>query len=239
MIIDRDLKKIIKMEREKEKARLRINLKHIQAGVSFLDWRTAYIDESVTIGDGTVIGSNVRIEGNTIIGCGCIIGNNSRIVSSRIDNDADIQYSIIIESKVGKRTKVGPFAYLRPNCNIGQDVRIGDFVEIKNSNIGDGSKAPHLAYIGDADVGGNVNLGCGVVFVNYDGFEKARSTVGDQAFVGCNVNLIAPVKVGDGAYVAAGTTITKDVPEGALCVGRIRTSNIEGWVARRRLMKNR
>lgn len=233
MIIDRELRQTIKTEKEKEKARLRINLKHIQAGVSFLDWKTAYIDDTVTIENGAVIGSNVIIEGNSVIGSRCIIGSNCRIVDSEIDDEANIQYSVIMESKVGKRSKVGPFAYIRPGCIIGQDVKVGDFVEVKNSVIGDGSKASHLTYIGDADVGAGVNLGCGIVFVNYDGYKKSRTLVEDKAFIGCNTNLVAPLKVGEKAYVAAGTTVTSDVPAGALCVGRARASNIEGWVAKR------
>lgn len=125
---------------------------------------------------------------------------------------------------------MGPFAYIRPGSTIGDGCKVGDFVEVKNSSMGNGSKSSHLTYIGDADVGKNVNLGCGVVFVNYDGAKKYRSTVGDDSFVGCNSNLIAPVHLGEGVYVAAGTTITEDVPDDSLCIGRSRQTNKEGWV---------
>ncbi|MPN50577.1 Bifunctional protein GlmU [bioreactor metagenome] len=137
---------------------------------------------------------------------------------------------------MGNNTNIGPFAYLRPGSVIGNDVKVGDFVEVKNSSVGDGTKASHLTYIGDSDVGENVNIGCGVIFVNYDGKEKHRSVVKSGSFVGCNVNLVSPVVVEEGAYVAAGTTVTRNVPKGALCVGRAREKNIEGWVARRGLL---
>ena len=147
----------------------------------------------------------------------------------------EIQTSVVLESQVGAKSKVGPFAYLRPKSIIGKECKVGDFVEVKNSSFGDGSKASHLTYIGDSDVGRDVNIGCGVVFVNYDGSQKHRSTVGDGAFIGCNTNLVSPVKVEDGAYIAAGSTVTKDVPEDALCVARAKQKNIEGWAAKRGL----
>jgi bifunctional UDP-N-acetylglucosamine pyrophosphorylase/glucosamine-1-phosphate N-acetyltransferase len=133
---------------------------------------------------------------------------------------------------------VGPFAYIRPGSIIGNHCRIGDFVEIKNSSIGDRTKVSHLTYVGDADLGSGINVGCGVVFVNYDGREKHRSVVDDGVFIGCNVNIISPVKVGEGAYIAAGGTVTSDVPSGALHVAREREKYIEGWVERRGLLKD-
>ena len=144
---------------------------------------------------------------------------------------------MILESRVGSDTTVGPFAYLRPNSNVGSGCKVGDFVEIKNSTLGDGAKASHLTYIGDSDVGERVNLGCGVVFVNYDGSRKYRSVVEDGAFIGCNSNLVSPVHIGKNAYVAAGSTITKDVPEGALYVARARGKSLEGWVEKRGILK--
>lgn len=230
---------LIKAEQQKEEARLAINLKHMENGVTFFDWKTAYIEETVQIGKGTTIGPSVILTGNTLIGCDCSIGQNSRIADSKLGDQVWVEGSIILESQIGHRSKIGPFAYLRPNCRIGEDAKIGDFVEVKNSIIGNRSKASHLTYIGDSDVGEGVNLGCGVVFVNYDGSNKHRSIVEDGAFVGCNTNLISPVTVGENAYIAAGTTVTKDVPAGALCVGREKERCIAGWVEKRGLLKKK
>ena len=141
--------------------------------------------------------------------------------------------STLTDSSVGDYTNVGPYAYVRPGSRIGSHVKIGDFVEVKNAVIGNDTKISHLTYVGDAEVGERVNLGCGVVFVNYDGKNKFKTVVEDDCFVGCNVNLISPVRVEKGAYVAAGSTITKDVPAGALGVARERQTNIEGWVERK------
>jgi bifunctional UDP-N-acetylglucosamine pyrophosphorylase / glucosamine-1-phosphate N-acetyltransferase len=233
------IEQLLSEEKEKERAKLNINLKHIEAGVTFIDWNTAYIDESVVIGAGTTIGPGVILSGNTVIGCNCVIGHNTKIVNSIIADEVDIQASIILESRVGNRTKIGPFAYIRPNSQIGDDAKVGDFVEVKNSTMANGAKASHLTYIGDSDIGEGVNLGCGVVFVNYDGTNKHRSVVEEGAFIGCNTNLISPVTVGKGAYVAAGTTVTKNVPPGALCVGRQKDRCIEGWVEKRGLLKKK
>lgn len=220
-----------------KEARLAICIRHLEAGVNFVDIRTAYIDEAVVIGAGTLIGPCVTLEGKTVIGENCRILQNSRIVDSVIGDGAEIQSSVVTDSQVGQRTKVGPFAYLRPGSRIGSDCKVGDFVEVKNSSFGDGSKASHLTYIGDSDVGRNVNIGCGVVFVNYDGTNKHRTTVGDGAFIGCNTNLVSPVKVEDGAYIAAGSTVTEDVPEDALCIARARQKNIRGWAAEKGLYR--
>lgn len=227
----------LKKYEEAERARMEINLKHLENGVVFVDVKAAYIDAQVTIGKGTLIGPCVTLEGDTTIGEKCILGQNTKIISSHIGDETDVQSSVILDSKVGKAVHIGPFAYIRPNCNIGDKVKVGDFVEVKNSTMGDGSKASHLTYIGDSDVGQNVNLGCGVVFVNYDGKNKHRSTVGDGAFIGCNSNIVSPIHIEEGAYVAAGTTVTKNVPKGALCVGRAKDRSIEGWVEKRGLLK--
>ncbi|MDD4564516.1 MAG: DapH/DapD/GlmU-related protein [Eubacteriales bacterium] len=224
---------------EYERKRYEINLKHLAAGVRFIDLKAAYIDESVIIGKGTTIYPGAILEGNTKIGENCLIGQNSRIVDSEIGNETEIQSSVILESKVGNNTTIGPFAYMRPNSALGDHVKLGDFVEIKNSSMSNGSKASHLTYIGDSDVGENVNLGCGVVFVNYDGKNKHRSIVKDNAFLGCNVNVISPVTIEEGAYIAAGTTVTSDVPKGALCIGRVREKRIEGWTAKRGLLNKK
>ncbi|NLD11482.1 UDP-N-acetylglucosamine diphosphorylase [Aminicella lysinilytica] len=220
---------------KKENERRSIAIDHLKNGVEFVDINSAYIDPQVKIGAGTVIGPCVTLEGATVIGEGCHIFQNTRIQDSEIGDGVEIQSSVIIESSVGKDTKVGPFAYLRPGSHIGEACKVGDFVEVKNSNFGDGSKTAHLTYIGDADVGKNVNIGCGVVFVNYDGTNKYRSTVGNGAFIGCNTNLVSPVNVEDGAYIAAGSTVTKNVPEDALCIARSKQRNIEGWAAARGL----
>jgi bifunctional UDP-N-acetylglucosamine pyrophosphorylase/glucosamine-1-phosphate N-acetyltransferase len=241
-------------EREKNK-RIERNLAYAERGVKFVDIETAYIDEGTEIGDGTEIGSCVTIGDGSEIGAGCVIGQNcvisgsrvhdgakaeqgSRIIDSIIGAGTTVLMSVLISCVVGENSAVGPFAYLRPDSDIGSNVRVGDFVEIKNSRIGDGTKVSHLSYVGDSDLGENINVGCGVVFVNYDGMEKHRSEVEDNAFIGCNVNIVSPVKVGESAYIAAGTTVTKDVPAGSLSVGRSRTKNILGWVERRGLLRS-
>lgn len=220
-----------------EKARIERNLAYMEAGVNFIDVKMAYIDEGVQIGAGTTIYPCVVLQGDVKIGENCIIGQNTRIKDSVIGDETSIQSSVILESKVGNKTTVGPFAYLRPNSEVGNGCKVGDFVEIKNSKFGDGAKASHLTYIGDSDVGERVNLGCGVVFVNYDGTKKYRSVVEDGAFIGCNVNLVSPVHVGKEAYIAAGSTITEDVPDGALYVARARGKSIEGWVEKKGILK--
>lgn len=220
-----------------ERERIERNIAYMENGVKFVDLKMAYIDEGVKIGRGTVIYPCVVLEGDVTIGEDCVIGQNSRIVDSKIGDRTNIQSSVILESTVGRDTKIGPFAYLRPNSKIGDECKVGDFVEVKNSSMGDGAKASHLTYIGDSDVGSKVNLGCGVVFVNYDGSKKYRSVVEDGAFVGCNSNLVSPVHVGKGAYVAAGSTITEDIPDGALYVARSRGTVREGWVEKKGILK--
>lgn len=222
---------------EMEARRIERNLEYLDAGVVFIDLKAVYIDEGVRIGKGTVIYPCVVLEGDVEIGENCTIGQNTRIKDSIIGNGTSIQSSVILESKVGNETSVGPFAYLRPNSEIGSYCKVGDFVEIKNSRLDDGAKAAHLTYVGDSDVGKKVNLGCGVVFVNYDGSKKYRSVVEDGAFIGCNVNLVSPVHVGKDAYVAAGSTITNDVEDGALYVARSKGKSIEGWVEKRGILK--
>lgn len=203
--------------------------KHKANGVSFVDEANAYIDEMVAIGSGTVIEPNVQIKGNTVIGKNCVIGFGSQLTNATIADGANIMHSVITDSEVGEETNVGPFAYIRPNCHVGAHVKVGDFVELKNSNIGDGTKISHLTYIGDADVGKNINFGCGTVIVNYDGQNKFRTVIEDNAFIGCNSNLVAPVTVGKGAFTAAGSTITDDVPEEALAIARARQVVKTSW----------
>lgn len=219
-----------------EKKRLEINLKHLENGVKFIDLRAAYIDETVKIGTGTVIYPCVVLEGDVTIGEDCIIGQNTRIVNSSVGNGTEIQSSVILDSSVGDETSVGPFAYIRPGSEIGNKCKVGDFVEIKNSKMDDGAKAAHLTYVGDAEVGRKVNLGCGVVFVNFDGHDKYRSTIEDGAFIGCNSNIVSPITVGEGAYVAAGSTVTEDVPADGLYIARSRGRIIENWVKKRGIL---
>ena len=224
---------------DRERRRIAHNMGLLEKGVDFTDVRAAYIDERAEIGEGTSIGPCVVIEGASRIGRNCVIGQNTRIVDSEVGDGTEVRSSVIVESRIGKNTSVGPFAYLRPGSDIGDSCKVGDFVEVKNSTMADGAKASHLTYIGDSDVGRNVNLGCGVVFVNYDGSRKHRSVVGDGAFVGCNVNLVSPVVVGEGAYVAAGSTVTKDVPAKALLVARERERIIEGWTEKSGILEKR
>lgn len=222
-----------------EEERRTRNREWLEKGVTFTDLDTAYIDEEVTIGAGTHIGPNVVLEGTTSIGCRCQIWGNTRIKDCIIGDGTEVEASVLVGSQVGEDTKIGPFAYLRPGSKVGSRCKVGDFVEVKNSSMGDGSKASHLTYIGDSDVGRDVNIGCGVVFVNYDGRDKHRSVVRDGAFIGCNTNLVSPVTVGEESYIAAGSTVTTDVPKGSLFVARAKGKIIEGWVERRGLLKKK
>ena len=154
--------------------------------------------------------------------------------SCRLGDGVEVNASQIYESSFGDGCDVGPYAHVRPNCTVGKKCHIGAFVQLKNCVLGEGTKMSHLTYVGDADVGGGVNFGCGTITTNYDGFQKHRCTIGDNAFIGCNTNLIAPVTVGEGSYIAAGSTITEEVPADALAVARQRQRNVEGWAARRR-----
>ena len=207
----------------------RINEYHMVNGVTIEDPENTYIGKDVVIKPDTVILPGTVIEGRTEIGTDCIIGPNSRITNSVIKDCVTIQSSVLLSAEVDNYTTVGPFAYLRPNTKIGEHVKIGDFVEIKNSTIDDGTKVSHLTYVGDSDVGKNVNFGCGTVTVNYDGKNKFRTTIGDNAFIGCNTNLIAPVTIKENAFTAAGSTITFDVPEGSLSIARAKQVNKPGW----------
>ena len=183
---------------------------------------TVTIAETVRIGAGAVIYPNNHIFGNTTIGAGAVLLPNNIIEDSEIGEGARIEASVLRGARVGNGACVGPFSNLREGAAVGERCRVGDFVEIKNANIGGGSKVSHLAYVGDADIGADCNVGCGAVFCNYDGEKKRRSRAGDGCFIGSNANIVAPVTLGDGCYVAAGTTITRDVPAGAFVIGRAR-----------------
>jgi len=197
--------------------RRRIVEGHMDRGVTFTDPDSVYLDRDVRIGRDSIIEPGVVISGESTLGEGVHVKTGCVIESSRLDDQVEI----------------GPSAHLRPGSHLGRGVKIGNYVEIKNSTLGPGTKAAHLGYIGDADVGEGVNFSCGAIVVNYDGVRKTRTEIGDGAFIGCNVNLVSPVRIEPQAFVAAGSTITKDVPEEALAVARERQRNIEGWVARR------
>jgi bifunctional UDP-N-acetylglucosamine pyrophosphorylase/glucosamine-1-phosphate N-acetyltransferase len=217
--------------------RKRINRVHMENGVTLMDPNNTYIDSDVVIGKDTIIYPGNILEGKTIIKEDCILYQNNRIVDSILQKGVSVQSSVVIQSQIGEETTVGPFAYIRPESIIGKHARIGDFVEIKKSTIGDNTKVSHLTYIGDAEVGSGCNFGCGTVVVNYDGKSKYKTIIGNNAFIGCNTNLVSPVKVNDNAYIAAGSTITKEVPENALSIARARQVNIENWVIKKGLKK--
>ncbi len=187
-------------------------------GVTIVDPAMTYVDSDIEIGQDTLIEPGCVIQGDTRIGCRVHVKPNCTIESSELGDDVVI----------------GPFAHLRPGCRLGRGVRIGNFVEVKNSTLGEGVKADHLSYIGDADVGAGASFGCGSIVVNYDGIAKHRTSVGERAFIGCNANLVAPLTIAPDSFIAAGTTVTKDVPKDALVVGRPKQRHIEGWVSRRR-----
>ena len=209
------------------------------AAVRFLDKESAYIGPRVRVGGGTVILPGTILRGETVIGGSCEIGPNTMIRDCVIGDRVTVNASQLNESTVDDGTTVGPFAYVRPHCHVGRDVKVGDFVELKNSTIGDGTKISHLTYVGDTDAGAHINFGCGTVTVNYDGTAKFRTTIGDNAFIGCNTNLVAPVKIGDGAYTAAGSTVTEDVPADSLCIARCPQTIKVQWAAKRRRAKGK
>lgn len=212
--------------------RARIAEKHMRAGVSIIDPASTYISAEAKIGADTILQPNVMIEGATIIGEDCLISSNSHIADSTIGDRTTIRSSEVHDSAVGDDTNVGPFAHLRPETRLGNKVKIGNFVEVKKAELGNGSKVSHLSYIGDAEVGTNVNIGCGTITVNYDGKNKHLTKIEDDSFIGCNSNLIAPVTVGKGSYVAAGSTISKNVPDDSLAIARARQENKEGYAVK-------
>lgn len=213
--------------------RSRINRRYMCDGVTITDPARTYIDEDVVIGRDSVILPGTMLFGKTVIGEGCEIGPDTKLTDAVIGDGTSVVKSVGISCTVGTKTTVGPFAYLRPDSVVGDGCRIGDFVELKNTNIGNGTKVSHLTYVGDSDVGERVNFGCGTVTVNYDGAKKYRTTIGNDVFVGCNSNLVAPVTLADGAYTAAGSTITDNVPEHTLAIARARQVLKENWNDRR------
>ncbi|CAG9623078.1 bifunctional UDP-N-acetylglucosamine diphosphorylase/glucosamine-1-phosphate N-acetyltransferase GlmU [Sutcliffiella rhizosphaerae] len=208
----------------------RINKKHMINGVTIIDPNNTYISADAVIGRDTVIQPGTVILGATKIGEDCVIGPNSEIKDCQVGDNTSIRHSVAHDSQIGNDVAIGPFAHVRPASQIGDEVKLGNFVEVKKASFGKGSKASHLSYIGDAEVGSDVNLGCGSITVNYDGKKKYLTKIEDGVFVGCNSNLVAPVTIGKNAYVAAGSTITEDVPGEALSIARARQVNKENYV---------
>lgn len=207
----------------------RLNIQHMRNGVTIIDSTTTFIGPDVEIGMDTIIEPGVRINGKTTIGENTVIGQYSEINNSRIGSEVDVKQSVINESVVGDKTKVGPFAQLRPGSNLGAEVKVGNFVEVKKADLKDGAKVSHLSYIGDAEIGERTNIGCGSITVNYDGVNKFKTVVGKDTFIGCNTNLVAPVTVGDGVLIAAGSTITDNVPNDSLALARARQVTKEDY----------
>ncbi|MEG1631252.1 MAG: bifunctional UDP-N-acetylglucosamine diphosphorylase/glucosamine-1-phosphate N-acetyltransferase GlmU [Hydrogenoanaerobacterium sp.] len=212
-----------------EVARLRNIKKALESGVELLSTDGVIITDKAEIGHDTRILPNTILRGKIKIGKGCVIGPNTVLSNVTVGDNTVINASQATEAVIGSGVNIGPFAYIRPNCTIADGVKVGDFVELKNSNIGEKTSIAHLTYIGDSDIAGGVNMGGGIITCNYDGKNKYRTVIEANSFVGCNTNLVAPVKVGEGAYIAAGSTITEDVPKNALSVARARQVNKEGW----------
>jgi bifunctional UDP-N-acetylglucosamine pyrophosphorylase/glucosamine-1-phosphate N-acetyltransferase len=205
------------------------------AGVTLVDPATTYIDADVTVGPDTVIHPCVFLEGNTRIGSACEIHAGSRIVNSTIGDRVCVRnHTVVTDSTVEDGALLGPFAHIRPGSLVGEEAHIGNFVELKKAALGKGAKANHLAYLGDATIGAGTNIGAGTITCNYDGEKKHQTVIGRAVFVGTNSTIVAPVTLADGSYIAAGSTVTTDVPAGALAIGRARQENKEGWVAKRK-----
>lgn len=216
----------------------RINEAHMRDGVTIVDPDNTYIDVDVEIGNDTVIEPNVKIFGQTKIGSECVIGSGSRISDSEIQDNVEVISSTIESAIMHKGSNIGPNSHLRPKAEIGRDVHIGNFCEIKNAKIGDRTKVGHLTYVGDATLGTDINVGCGVVFVNYDGVKKWHSNIGDHSFIGSNSNIVAPVEMADHSFIAAGSTITNDIPKHAMAIARQRQTNKEDFWDRLPLSKS-
>ena len=218
------------------RARLRdrVNAAWMRAGVSILDPATTWIDVTVRLSPDAEIDQNSQLLGATSVGAGAIVGPDTTLIDTTVGEGAVVLRTHSIGAEIGPESTVGPFSFLRPGTKTGRKAKIGGFVETKNAELGDGAKVPHLSYVGDASIGAKANIGAGTIFANYDGISKHRTTVGDAAFVGSDTVLIAPVEVGPGAYIAAGSAVHKEVPAGNLGVSRAQQRNIEGWTARKR-----
>lgn len=220
----------VALSQAEEIMRARINEAHMRNGVTIINPANTYIGADVTIGSDTVVCPGTLLEGQTVIGEDCYIGPNSHIVDSQIGHRTKIDASVVEESMIGEDVTVGPYAHIRPASNVLNRAKVGNFVELKKTTLGEGSKASHLTYLGDAEIGADVNIGCGTITVNYNGVNKFKTTIGDRSFIGCNANLVAPVTIHSDTYVAAGTTVTKEVPPFALAIGRSRQENKENYV---------
>lgn len=214
--------------------RARINKKHQLNGVTLIDAQNTYIGADVTIGSDTVLHPGTVLSGSTAIGSDCVIGPGAELTDTVVGSGSTIRHSVAEGAQLGDDCNVGPFAYLRPGTKLGRHVKVGDFVELKNTTVGDHSKVPHLSYVGDAIVGSNVNIGCGAITANYDGYNKSITEIGDDVFIGSNANLIAPIKIGSGAYVVAGSTITQNVEAGDVAIARERQVNKPGYATKLR-----
>lgn len=212
----------------------RINESWMRQGVAILDPASTWLDVDVDLQADVVIRPQVTMRGPTSVATGAVVGPGTTLVSCEVGSGAEVIHTWAELAVIGEGARVGPFTFLRPGTVLGNDTRAGAYVEIKNSTIGDGAKVPHLSYVGDAEVGVGTNIGAATIVVNYDGVHKHRTVVGDHVRIGSDTMLVAPVTVGDGAYTAAGSVITDDVPPGAMAVGRARQRNIEGWVQRKR-----
>ncbi len=227
----------VALSRAEDAMKRRTNEYHMRNGVTIIDPGHTYIGLDVQIDQDAVIYPGSVIEGNTTIATGVEVGPHTEIKNCSIGQDTVIKQSVAHDSQIGSSVNIGPYAHIRPSSELGDEVKVGNFVEVKKASFGKGSKASHLSYIGDAEVGEGVNIGCGTITVNYDGTNKHLTKIEDEAFIGCNSNLVAPVNVGKGAYVAAGSTITEDVPESALSIARSRQTNKEGYVEKLNNMK--
>lgn len=207
---------------------------HMLQGVTVKDPAHVYLERNVKIGPDTVLYPGVILEGETVIGANCQIGPSTRIINSQIGDDCQVDNSFLREVKVGRGCLIGPYSYLRPGTELADNVKIGDFVEVKNSRVGQDSKIPHLSYIGDSFLGEDVNIGAGTITCNYDGETKNQTLIEDRAFIGSNTNLVAPVKVGRAAYIGAGSTITRDVPADSLALARGKQKNLLDWPSKKR-----
>jgi bifunctional UDP-N-acetylglucosamine pyrophosphorylase/glucosamine-1-phosphate N-acetyltransferase len=214
--------------------RRRIIERHMTNGVTFPDPDSVYVDVDVRIGRDSVIHPVTFLEGTTKVGSSCSVGPASRLVDSTVQDGSDISFSVVRESRIGPRVSVGPYASVRPGTVLEEGSKAGTFVEIKASRVGKGSKVPHLSYVGDASIGQDTNIGAATVTVNYDGFEKHRTVIGDDVHIGSDTMLVAPVKVGKRAWTGAGSVITRDVPGGALAVERSEQRNVLGYDSRKR-----
>lgn len=204
------------------------------AGVSMPDPTRVYVDADVTVGEDSVLHPGTQLRGHTAVGAGCVVGPDVVATDTEIGDGTAVSSAHMIRSRVGKKCQIGPFAYLRPDTVLADGVKVGTYVELKNTQIGEGSKVPHLSYLGDATVGERSNVGAGNITANYDGANKHRTEIGDDAFTSCDCVLVAPVRIGDGAWTGAGSIITEDVPDGALGIARARQRNIDGWAERRK-----